>query len=95
MLENLPQQAPDGILHLMEQLKADPRARKVDLGVGVYRDASGATPIMRAVRQAARRLWEAETTKSYTALAGDAAFLAAVQELVRTHLEAAATGTIL
>ncbi|MFD0860250.1 amino acid aminotransferase [Roseovarius aquimarinus] len=82
MLENLPKQAPDGILHLMEQLRADPRAEKVDLGVGVYRDATGATPIMRAVRQAGRRLWEAETTKTYTALAGDAAFLAAVRALV-------------
>ncbi|MEX1235388.1 MAG: amino acid aminotransferase [Roseovarius sp.] len=82
MLEYLPQQSPDGILQLKEQLSADPRAQKVDLGVGVYRDASGNTPIMRAVRRAGRQLWEDETTKTYTALAGDAAFLGSVRNLV-------------
>jgi aromatic-amino-acid transaminase len=82
MLGLLPQQSPDRILQLMEQLRADPREGKVDLGVGVYRDATGATPVMRAVRQAGRQLWEAETTKTYTALAGDPAFLNAMRRLV-------------
>lgn len=96
MLEYLPQQSPDGILQLMEQLRADPRARKVDLGVGVYRDASGRTPVMRAVREAQGRLNSSETTKTYTALEGDAAFLDAMQTLVlgeghAAHVAAIAT----
>jgi len=82
VLEYLPQQSPDGILQLMEQLRSDPRGGKVDLGVGVYRNADGNTPIMRAVRQAGRQLWDAETTKTYTALAGDAAYLDAMRALV-------------
>ncbi|MFX0542477.1 aromatic amino acid transaminase [Roseovarius sp. S4756] len=94
MLEYLPQQAPDGILHLKEQLRADPRAHKVDLGVGVYRDASGNTPVMRAVRQAGRQLWEAETTKTYTSLAGDPAFLDAMRTLVLGDLPAAHVAAI-
>ncbi|MFX0546909.1 aromatic amino acid transaminase [Roseovarius sp. S1116L3] len=94
MLESLPQQAPDSILHLAEQLRADPRAQKVDLGVGVYRDASGNTPVMRAVRQAGRQLWEAERTKTYTSLAGDPAFLDAMRTLVLGDLPAAHVAAI-
>jgi aromatic-amino-acid transaminase len=53
---------------------AAPRAGKIDLGVGVYRDATGATPIMRAGREAERRLHEEQQTKTYVGLAGDIAF---------------------
>ncbi|SEL14043.1 aromatic amino acid aminotransferase apoenzyme [Roseovarius nanhaiticus] len=96
MLEYLPEQSPDGILQLMQQLRADPRPHTVDLGVGVYRDASGNTPVMRAVRQAQERLNSTETTKTYTALEGDSAFLSAMQTLVLddergAHIAAIAT----
>ncbi len=56
----------------------DPRTDKIDLGVGVYKDATGLTPVMRAVKAAEKKLWETETTKTYTGLAGEPAFNAAL-----------------
>ncbi len=82
MLENLCQQPADKILQLMKMFRDDPRADKIDLGVGVYKNAEGVTPVMRAVKAAERQLWKAETTKSYTALAGDPAYLDAMRNLV-------------
>jgi aromatic-amino-acid transaminase len=82
MFEHLTKQPEDKIIGLMAKYRADPRPEKVDLGVGVYKDATGATPIMRAVKKAEQQLWEAETTKTYTALAGDPAFGRALSELV-------------
>ncbi|MBD3785720.1 MAG: aspartate/tyrosine/aromatic aminotransferase [Sphingomonadales bacterium] len=82
MFNTLKAPAPDKILALMGQFRADPRPEKIDLGVGVYKDATGLTPVMRAIKSAERQLWEAETTKTYTALAGEAAFHAAMAELV-------------
>ncbi len=82
MFEHLTDQPADKILALMGAYRADPRSDKIDLGVGVYKDASGHTPIMRAVRAAEARLLETETTKSYTALAGDPAFADAMIDLV-------------
>jgi len=74
MLDALKPQVQDKILILMQLYREDPRAGKIDLGVGVYKDATGLTPVMRAVKAAERRLWEVETTKTYTGLAGDPAF---------------------
>jgi aromatic-amino-acid transaminase len=71
MFEALKPQPADKILALMQMFRDDPRADKIDLGVGVYRDATGNTPIMRAVKAAEKQLWERETTKSYTGLIGD------------------------
>ena len=82
MLNNLHKQPEDKILQLMQLYKDDPRSPKIDLGVGVYKDATGLTPVMRAVKAAEKQLWEAETTKSYTGLTGDAGFQAAMIELV-------------
>ncbi|MFC6686622.1 amino acid aminotransferase [Jhaorihella thermophila] len=74
MFENLKEQPADKILMLMKMFADDPRERKIDLGVGVYRNAQGVTPVMRAVKSAERTLWEEQTTKSYTGLIGDPAF---------------------
>lgn len=74
MLSNLTPQDPDKILALMGEYKADTRQGKIDLGVGVYKDATGHTPIMRAVKEAERRLLETEDSKSYTVLAGEPAY---------------------
>ena len=82
MLERLQPQPEDKIIQLMALFRADPRADKIDLGVGVYKDATGHTPVMRAVRAAGQAVWQAETTKTYVALAGDAAFHAAMAALV-------------
>ncbi len=56
MLNNLKPQAPDKILMLMQQYKDDPRPVKIDLGVGVYKDATGNTPVMRAIKAAEHQL---------------------------------------
>jgi aromatic-amino-acid transaminase len=72
---------PDAILKLMRAFAEDRRPGKTDLGVGVYRDTTGRTPVMRAVKAAERRLWEEEQTKSYVGLAGDPAFLKALRRL--------------
>lgn len=82
MLGNLKPQAPDKILALMGEFKADPRQGKIDLGVGVYKDATGHTPIMRAVLEAEKRMLETETTKSYAGLAGEPEFQQAMGKLI-------------
>ena len=74
MLEALKPQPKDKILALMDAFRADPREDKIDLGVGVYRDAEGRTPVMRAVKAAERRILESQETKAYTGLAGDPEF---------------------
>jgi aspartate aminotransferase len=97
MFETLKEQPADKILALMQMFKEDPRADKIDLGVGVYKDASGHTPIMAAIKDAEKLLWEQETTKTYVALAGDPAFSDAMVSLVlgdavaRSNVAAVAT----
>jgi len=82
MLEHLHPQPADTILKLIEMFRTDPRSDKIDLGVGVYRNAQGITPVMRAVKAAEQQIWTTETTKTYTALEGDAQFRDAMQTLV-------------
>ena len=82
MFDDLKEQAPDKILALMAAFKEDARPDKIDLGVGVYRDASGRTPVMRAVKAAEARVLEEQETKSYTGLAGDPAFVEALSAMV-------------
>ena len=82
MLETLTPQPPDKIIQLSQMFRADDRADKIDLGVGVYKDAEGHTPIMRAVKAAERRLWDEETTKTYTAIVGEGGFHKAMTDLV-------------
>ncbi len=82
MFENLNEQPADKILELMQLYRDDPRDEKVDLGVGVYKDAEGRTPVMRSVKAAEQRLWEQETTKSYVGIIGDGAYNAAMRNLI-------------
>ena len=82
MLEQLQQQPPDKILALMQTFKEDPRANKLDLGIGVYKNENGQTPIINAVKKAEKILWEQETTKSYTKLTGDSDFQTVMKELI-------------
>ena len=82
MLAELKAQPADKILALMAAYREDPRDDKIDLGVGVYKDASGNTPVMRAVKEAERRINAEQTTKAYTGLAGDPAFSDAMIDLV-------------
>ncbi|MDF3414717.1 aspartate/tyrosine/aromatic aminotransferase [Sulfitobacter sp. M57] len=97
MFETLQSQPADKILALMQMYKEDTRTTKVDLGVGVYKDATGLTPVMRAVKAAEQQIWQSQDTKVYTGLAGDPAFADAMVSLVlgdavpRATVAAAAT----
>ena len=72
----------DPILGLMESYAKDANPQKFDLGVGVYKDAQGLTPILQAVKRAEQRLVEQQTTKTYIGGHGDPAFGRLVSELV-------------
>ncbi len=97
MFQSLKEQPADKILALMQKYKEDPRESKIDLGVGVYKNAAGLTPVMRAVKTAEQQLWERETTKSYVGLVGDPQFSDVMVDLVlsdsvaRGNVAAAAT----
>jgi aspartate aminotransferase len=82
MFETLQAQPADKILTLMQTFREDPRADKIDLGVGVYKNAEGVTPVMRAIKAAEHKLWEEQTTKAYTGLAGDPAYADAMIDLI-------------
>ena len=72
----------DPILGLMDAYRADRNPAKLDLGVGVYKDAQGLTPIPRAVKLAEQWLLESETSKSYIGGHGDPLFGSLLSELV-------------
>ncbi|TPI14615.1 amino acid aminotransferase [Mesorhizobium sp. B4-1-1] len=81
MFETLQSAPADKILALIGLYRNDPRPGKVDLGVGVYKDIDGRTPVMRAVREAEKRLLASQDTKTYLGLAGDTGFNAAMIKL--------------
>jgi aspartate/tyrosine/aromatic aminotransferase len=82
LFQNLDRLNPDPILGLMARYRADPFAGKVDLGVGVYRDVNGNTPVLECVRRAEEIVLESQSTKSYVAAAGREEFNSAVEDLV-------------
>ncbi|WP_234186953.1 amino acid aminotransferase [Shinella sp. NM-101] len=75
MFDALTRQPDDPLLALIGLFRADERAGKVDLGVGVYRDETGVTRVFRAVKEAERRLVETQQTKAYVGPEGDPVFL--------------------
>ena len=97
MLNNLKPLPADKILMLSSLFRADERTDKIDLGVGVYKNAEGHTPIMRAVKTAEKQLWDKEDTKTYTSLPGDAGFHKVMADMIladsvdRTRLACCAT----
>jgi aspartate aminotransferase len=82
MFETLELMPPDAILGLMEAFRADPRDQKIDLGVGVYKDDRGETPVLAAVKRAEERLLAQESSKSYIGPAGAEGFNAQMQALL-------------
>lgn len=82
MFQSLNRLGEDAILGVMARFRADPSPRKVDLGVGVFRNAAGATPVLNSVRRAEREVLAEQNTKSYVAPAGRAEFNEAVTSLV-------------
>ncbi len=73
---------PDSILGLTEEFKKDQNPQKVNLGVGVYKDESGNTPVLNCVKAAEKVLYETQNSKSYLPISGDPAYSAAVQRLI-------------
>jgi aspartate aminotransferase len=82
MFENLKPTKTDPILGLMAAFRNDPRKEKIDLGVGVYMDDSGHTPVMTAVKSAEARLFDEERTKSYQAIPGDSLYNECMMKLL-------------
>ena len=75
MLEQLSQQPPDALLALIKLYAGDSKEDKIDLGVGVYRDANGNTPVFKAIKKAEQRLAETQGSKAYLGPEGDMAFV--------------------
>ena len=82
MLTNLQQQPADALLALIKLHNADPRADKIDLGVGVYRTGEGGTPVFGAIKVAERVLLETQNSKAYLGPEGDMGFVHALMPWV-------------
>ncbi|SET03843.1 amino acid aminotransferase [Thorsellia anophelis] len=82
MFENIQQAPADPILGLADLFKADPRAHKINLGIGVYKNEFGDTPVLNSVKKAETLLLECEKTKNYLGIDGLAAFATATQALL-------------
>ncbi len=82
MFETFTPAPPDAILGLTEAFKKDPHPKKVNLGVGVYKDAKGSTPVLDSVKRAEERILQSENTKNYLGIDGSAEYATAVQELL-------------
>ncbi len=81
MFEHLKAVQPDPILSLMAQFASDERTNKMDLGIGVYRNDEGQTPVMTAIKQAQQAQANQQTSKGYLGLTGNFAFNQAITEL--------------
>ena len=82
MFEKLSLIPPDSILKIISEYNADHRPNKIDLGVGVYRDENGNTPIMSVIKKAETLLTETQTSKAYIGLAGDQKYNHGIQKLM-------------
>ncbi|MDO4643505.1 MAG: amino acid aminotransferase [Cardiobacteriaceae bacterium] len=74
MFEHIEKLPDDPILKISKLYQEDSRPEKIDVGVGVFQDSSGKTPIMRAVKLAEQRIWQEQTTKVYVGINGSEAF---------------------
>src|SRR6476659_7924342 len=73
-LADLPPVANDSLIALIGMVDADPRPDKIDVGVGVFRDSAGNTPILKVMKEAEQRLIDTQVTKAYLGSAGDKRF---------------------
>ena len=92
MFESLQAAPADPILGLTEAFKKDPHPGKINLGVGVYKDAEGNTPVFASVKQAEERILAAQTSKNYLAIEGAPEYGAVVQELLLGNRHEIITG---
>lgn len=81
MLESLTSIPPDPLLKLIGEFASDKRAHKIDLGVGVYRNAAGRTDVMKAVKRAEQKLIDEQPSKAYVGMAGDVEFVDEIRQL--------------
>ena len=82
MLEGLKMAPPDAILGLTEAFRKDANPNKINLAVGVFKDAQGKTPTLECVKEAERRLWQDQASKSYLPIDGSPRYAARVQALM-------------
>ncbi len=82
MFKNVKTAPADPIMGLTETFKADPNPDKINLSVGVYKDATGHTPVLESVKEAEKRVLEQEDSKGYLPMTGEPAYCARVQELL-------------
>ena len=94
MLTNLQQQPADALLALIKLHNADPRADKIDLGVGVYKTGQGDTPVFGAIKAAEARLVETQDSKAYLGPEGDMGFVEALMPYVFGKAEPSFGGRI-
>lgn len=89
MFEPLKAMPPDAILTLIAEHQNDPREQKIDLGVGVYRDGSGQTPVLSSVKRAEQHIVDTQPTKSYLGSGGNHEFNDAIQAVIFGDIAAA------
>ncbi|OPZ07480.1 MAG: Aspartate aminotransferase [candidate division BRC1 bacterium ADurb.BinA292] len=82
MLETLPMAPADPILGLTEAFKKDPNPNKINLGVGIYVDDEGLSPLFRTVHKAEEKLWRGAQPKAYLPISGSVEYGRAVQKLI-------------
>ena len=81
-LADLPPVQSDSLLALIAMCDADPRPDKIDVGVGVFRDGAGNTPILKVIKEAEQRLVDTQVTKAYLGSAGDKRFTELLRPIV-------------
>src|SRR5690242_20697725 len=81
-LADLPPVVNDSLLALIALCDADPRPEKIDVGVGVFRDGAGNTPILKVIKEAEQRLVDRQESKSYLGSAGDKRFAELLRPIV-------------
>jgi aromatic-amino-acid transaminase len=84
-LADLPPVHSDSLLALIALCNADPRPDKIDVGVGVFRDGAGNTPILKVMKEAEQRLLDTQTTKAYLGSAGDKRFAELIRPILLGH----------
>ncbi len=82
MFEQLNALSADPLLGLIQAFRDDPNPRKVDMGVGVYRDNTGHTPIMSSIQKAAQKHLDSEDSKSYISPLGVPGFVDGIKQMV-------------
>jgi len=81
-LADLSPVAEDPLIALIGMVNADPRPDKIDVGVGVFRDGAGNTPILKVMKEAEQRLLDTQSTKAYIGSAGDKRFAELLRPIV-------------